>query len=113
MAGTLIVNDKSDWLPAGWLYDGVLEYLEGGVSASDPALAQFLRDARTDRGGYCDLRKLEGARFRLLTEAADRAYAAAVSKGGAAVKDQRFSAGYLKHFAALCALLQADPRSGH
>ena len=57
MAGTLEVTDELCWMPAGWVFDAVLEHIAAELHTQDPELAAQLLDARTAaNGGYLDLR---------------------------------------------------------
>lgn len=75
MAGTLEVTDELCWMPAGWVFDAVLERIARVLHPQDPELAAWLLAARTEAGGgYLDLRDLEGERWTRLCHAAECAY---------------------------------------
>ena len=75
MAGTLEVTEELCWMPAGWVFDTVLEHLAAELHAQAPALAARLLAARTEaNGGYLDLRDTDPDTLVLLVHAADRAY---------------------------------------
>ena len=60
MAGTLEVTEELCWMPAGWVFDTVLERMAAVLHTQEPALAARLRTARTEaNGGYLDLRDME------------------------------------------------------
>ena len=42
MAGTLEVTEELCWMPAGWVFDTVLEYLAAELYSQEPALAARL-----------------------------------------------------------------------
>jgi hypothetical protein len=75
MAGTLEVTEELCWMPAGWVFDTVLERMAAELHSQEPALAARLRAARTEaNGGYLDLRDTDPDTLVLLVHAADRAY---------------------------------------
>jgi len=111
MSGTLEINDNATWMPAGWIFDRVLELLAEEVESADPALSRRLLDARTEVTGYGDLRQLERSQFLLITEAAQRAYERAEKAGPTPFRDPAFYPGFLRHFRALTELLRMDSRA--
>jgi hypothetical protein len=66
---------------------------------------------RTDSSGYLDLRGLDGAQFRALLEAAERAHGRVIAEGSQAFHDPSFYPGFVKHFSELIALLRSGIRS--
>ena len=75
MAGTLEVTEELCWMPAGWVFDTVLERMAAELHPQEPALAARLLAARTEaNGGYLDLRDVDLETLVLLVHAADRAY---------------------------------------
>jgi hypothetical protein len=75
MAGTLEVTEELCWMPAGWVFDTVLERMAAMLHTQEPALAARLRAARTEaNGGYLDLRDMELETWALLLHVADSAY---------------------------------------
>jgi len=75
MAGTLEVTEELCWMPAGWVFDTVLERMAAELHSQEPALAARLRAARTEaNGGYLDLQDTDPDTLVLLVHAADRAY---------------------------------------
>jgi hypothetical protein len=75
MAGTLEVTEELCWMPAGWVFDTVLEHLAAELHSQAPALAARLLAARTEvNGGYLDLRDSDPDAFVLLVHAAESAY---------------------------------------
>ena len=99
-------------MPAGWAFDRVLELTAGELEGKDAALADALLKARTEvTGGYCDLRKLETEKFRLLVEGVERALARVEGSGPTAFHNPSFYPGFLARFRDLKALLSADPRA--
>jgi hypothetical protein len=75
MAGTLEVTEELCWMPAGWVFDTVLERMAAVLHPQAPALAARLLAARTEaNGGYLDLRDIDLETLLLLVHAADSAY---------------------------------------
>jgi hypothetical protein len=75
MAGTLEVTEELCWMPAGWVFDTVLERMAAVLHPQEPALAERLLAARTEaNGGYLDLRDIDLEILILLVNAADSAY---------------------------------------
>ena len=111
MSGTLEINEKATWMPAGWIFDRVLELLAEELKSADRALATALLDSRTEVTGYCDLRQLERTKFRLIAEATERAYARFEATGPTAFHDPAFYSGCLKHFRTLRDMLKRDARA--
>src|SRR2546428_604460 len=75
MAGTLEVTDELCWMPAGWVFDTVLERMAAELHSQAPGLAARLLAARTEaNGGYLDLRDTDPDTLVLLVHAADSAY---------------------------------------
>src|SRR5436189_2876300 len=99
MSGTLIVRDNAVWMPAGWVFDNVLELVASELQAENSSLSKALLDARTDvRGGYLDLRMLDANQFRSLVRAAGRAYERVIEEGAKAFYDPSFYEGFVKRF---------------
>jgi hypothetical protein len=111
MAGTLRINDNAVWMPAGWIYDGILDLIAAQVANEDPALAETLRKARTEATGYHNLRTLDKDSFLLLLRGTERAYAKALSQGAQAFHDRSMYPSFIKHFDTLRGSLKADPRA--
>lgn len=105
MSGTLYINDEAVWMPAGWVFDGVLELIAAELEQQDVALAAALRAARTETGGFCDLRGLDAGQSHLVAQAAARAYDRLVAEGPAAFRDPTFYQGFIARFGELNALL--------
>ena len=112
MAGTLEINERYCWMPAGWLFDHALEAIAARVGLTDSALGEELRHFRTESGGYGDLKGLDGQRFQLFREAVQAARDAAFEDGPAAFAKPEFFPGYLGQLDALLQGLRTDPRSG-
>lgn len=97
-------------MPAGWVYDNVLELVAEKLKDNDPELGTLLRQGQTATLGHCDLRNLDRNQFGNLTEAAEAAYAEVAKRGPKAFANPSYYAGFLKQFRGLLSLLRADPR---
>jgi hypothetical protein len=110
MAGTIVINDHTDWLPTGWVYDNVLEAVATELRQHDPALADDCLSARTTVSQGCfDLRNLEAESYRRFLSAAEQALASIQSAGPAVVTLRDFYPGYVAQFQKFCELLHSDP----
>jgi len=112
MAGTLEVTEELCWMPAGWVFDTVLERMAAVLHPQAPALAARLLAARTEaNGGYLDLRDIDLETLVLLLHAADSAYGCI--KGGRTQGDAApaFSEGLLTQLQQLRDLLQAGQKA--
>jgi len=111
MAGTLIINPSADWLPAGWLFDEVLESIASEVASTQLDLARSLRAARTDAGsGYIDMTGWSAARMAAVVDAATSHLSHTESAGSQAFHDPEFFPGYLAQVDDLISKLRRDPR---
>jgi hypothetical protein len=111
MAGTLRINDTAVWMPAGWIYDGVLEAIATELASDDRSLSAELRKALTGARGYYDLRTLDRTRFLMLVNAAERVFARTVLQGPQSFADPAFYPGFVRHFENLRGFLKADVRA--
>ena len=112
MAGTLEVTDELCWMPAGWVFDTVLERIATVLHTQEPALAARLRAARTEaNGGYLDLRAMDLETLVLLLSAADNAYSRLTWEGAQGGAAPEFSEGLLTQFHQLRAMLQAGRKA--
>ena len=112
MAGTLEVTEELCWMPAGWVFDTVLERMAAELHSQKPALAARLLAARTEaNGGYLDLRDTDPDTLELLVHAAERAYGRI--KGERAQRDAApaFTEGLLTQLQQLRDLLQAGQKA--
>lgn len=99
MAGTLEVTDELCWMPAGWVFDSVLERLASELCTQAPELADQLLAARTEaNGGYLDLRNRDQNTFDLLLKAADIAYSRLKQEGKERSATPEFHEGLLDQF---------------
>lgn len=112
MAGTIVINDHADWLPAGWVYDNVLDAIACELREYDAALAdEFLAARTTVSQGYLDLRNLDSDSYRQLLLAAERTLQAIRSAGPDTLALPDSYLGYLAQFETFCDLLVRDPRA--
>jgi hypothetical protein len=107
MAGTLEVTEDLCWMPAGWVFDNVLERIAEVLYPQDSTLAELLLASRTDaNGGYLDLRDVNLETLSLLLETADIAYDCLARAGVQECASQEFYAGLLTQFQTLCDMLR-------
>ena len=112
MAGTLEVTEKLCWMPAGWVFDTVLERMAAVLNRQEPELAQRLLTARTEaNGGYLNLRDIEAATFVLLLNAADSAYKDIKEEGAQGFTAPEFYEGLLQQFQQLRDMLHAGSKA--
>jgi hypothetical protein len=108
MAGTLVLADDLCWMPAGWVYDQVLERVAGGLQAANPELAGALLRATTEaNGGYLDLRAAPATTLAALVRAVDEALLQVEKHGSGAFERPEFYPGFVRQFQALANLLRA------
>ena len=108
MAGTLEVTEELCWMPAGWVFDTVLERMAAVLHPQEPALAARLLAARTEaNGGYLDLRDSELETLVLLVHAADSAYGRLTGEGARGGAVPGFSEGLRTQLHQLRDMLQA------
>lgn len=115
MSGTLVIDENVAWMPAGWVYNGVLEGIAQALDERYAGLRQFLLEAQTEYRGYCDIQSLTADDFNIVLEAAGRAYLKAAEEGPDGFQDPKWYGPFIKHFGALIEMLRADPRAraGH
>jgi hypothetical protein len=107
MAGTLEVTEDLCWMPAGWVFDNVLERIAEVLYPQDAALAELLLASRTDaNGGYLDLRDMNLETLGLLLETANIAYGCLARAGVQECASPEFYAGLLTQFQELCDMLR-------
>lgn len=112
MAGTLEVTEELCWMPAGWVFDAVLERMATVLHEHEPALAERLLAARTEaNGGYLDLRDMELETLVVLLNAADDAYSRIKREGAQEFAMSDFYEGLLKQFQQLCDMLHAGRKT--
>lgn len=110
MSGMLEISEKVAWMPAGWVFDGVVELIAAELKPENPSLAAALLQARTDATGYCDIRTLDTTQFRSLLEAVEHTYVRLLEEKTSAFRRTKFHAGFIKQFQELKALLSMDAR---
>jgi hypothetical protein len=102
MAGTLEIRDDLCWMPAGWVFDNLLER----AAQAEPELKEALLGALTEGGaGYLDMRGWSPTRVRRLKSAV-RQVRDEVERGGAgAFANPQFFPGFLRQVDELLDLL--------
>ncbi len=106
MAGTLEVTDDLCWMPAGWVFDHVLELMAAVLQAQSPVLAELLLAARTDaNGGYLDVRDWNVDQLETLLDAAHTACGHITRTGAQSFAPPEFHQGFLQQFHQLCDML--------
>jgi hypothetical protein len=99
-------------MPAGWVFENVLELVAAKLGVDDPSLGETFLEARTHVGiGYLDLSELDEGQFRLVIEAAETAYEQVVQEGPGAFHDPSFYPAFAERFSEWKALLRSDRRS--
>lgn len=112
MAGTLEVTDDLCWMPAGWVFDTVLERLASELHTPASELAAQLLAARTEaNGGYLDLRASDRGTLDLLLNAADTAYGRLTQEGAKGFRTPEFYQGLLDQFQEFRDMLHASQHS--
>ena len=112
MAGTLEVTEELCWMPAGWVFDTVLEHMAAELHPQEPALAARLLAARTEaNGGYLDLRDVDLKTLVRLVHAAESAYSRIKGERAQGDAAPAFSEGLLTQLQQLRDLLQAGQKA--
>ena len=112
MAGTLEVTEELCWMPAGWVFDTVLERLAVELRSQNAELAEQLLAARTEaNGGYLDLRDMDRETLGLLVKAADIAYGRIKQEGAQGVTAPEFYEGLLQQVQQFRDMLRAGHHS--
>jgi hypothetical protein len=107
MAGTLEVTEDLCWMPAGWVFDNVLERIADVLYPQDSTLAELLLASRTEaNGGYLDLRNVNLETLSLLLETANIAYGCLARAGVQEDASPEFYTGLLTQFQDLCNMLR-------
>jgi hypothetical protein len=106
MAGTLDISENCCWMPAGWIYDNVLEQIASFIANEDNALANSLLAARTAGGtGYLDLRCCSRRELETIVRGAQNCLDSTRKQGGKAFYDSRFYPGFINQLESLLAML--------
>jgi hypothetical protein len=107
MAGTLEITDEYCWMPAGWLFDNVLDRIAAEVESQSSATAEKLHNARTDvSGGYLDLRSAPTPELELITKSAETALMAVEKAGADSFYDPSSYPGFIQQFQSLNQMLR-------
>ncbi len=111
MSGTLELSDELCWMPAGWVYDNVLECLAEELRTEQPSVSRALLQARTyENGGYLDLRSARTDEILALQHAAEKGYARLESEGASSFSLPEFYDGFVSQFLTLREMLQGRLR---
>jgi hypothetical protein len=112
MAGTLEVTEELCWMPAGWVFDTVLEHMAAELHPQEPALAARLLAARTEaNGGYLDLRDVDLKTLVRLVHAAESAYSRIKGEWAQGDTAPAFAEGLLTQLQQLRDMLQAGQKA--
>jgi hypothetical protein len=110
MAGTLQVNDRTAWKPAGWIYNNILERIALRLEADDADLANTVFDSLGPMPGYLDLCLEPADRVQLFLRAAEEVCRRAEDAGASAFPDHGFFEPFIGELHHLLQSLHADPR---
>ena len=112
MAGTLEVTEELCWMPAGWVFDTVLEHMAAELHPQEPMLAARLLAARTEaNGGYLDLRDMDLETWALLLHAAESAYGRLKGEEAQGCAAPAFAEGLLTQLQQLRDILHAGQKA--
>jgi hypothetical protein len=99
-------------MPAGWVFDTVLECMATVLHPQEPALADRLLAARTEaNGGYLDLRDSDLETLVLLLHTAESAYSRLKREGAQGGANPAFAEGLLTQLQQLRDLLHAEHKA--
>ncbi len=112
MAGTLQVNERAAWTPAGWIFNNVLERVAARIENDDAVLAEKVLDALGPSPGHLDLCASPADRLQLIARATEEVRRRAADAGSQAFHDVAFYEPYMAELQTLLQLLNADPRCG-
>jgi hypothetical protein len=107
------IRDDVNWMPAGWVFDSVLERIATELEKIDHNLSTTLLDAMADNHGigYCDLSSLDSEQFCTLIKAMEYAYEKSIVEGSDCFYKPEYYPPFISVFGELKALLLSDPRS--
>ena len=97
-------------MPAGWIYDNVLEAMASKLSDT-PELASLLLENLSDRSTFLDLHQIRPGLFRKLLRAAEEVLAETKNVGLYSFTQPEFFPAYEGKLKQLVELLRADPRT--
>jgi hypothetical protein len=112
MAGTLQVNERSAWTPAGWIFNNVLERVALRVEGEDPSLAETVLAALGPNPGHLDLCFAPPDRLQAITRATEEVCRKVEASGPSVFPDATFFGPYLEELHQLLRVLRSDPRWG-
>jgi hypothetical protein len=112
MAGSLMISEDAAWLPAGWVFDHVLDAVALKLQGSAPELALVLAGYRAsavdDGSGELDLRGWGCGELGALVRAVDAVHAGFRAAGPNGAYDRRFYAGLMSQVSELRAMLHSE-----
>ncbi len=99
MSGSRELPDELCWMPAGWVYDDVLDRLAQELETELPAISHMLLQAKPEtNGGYLDLIHISVDELLALERAAERAYERLEMDGPSCFSVPSFYAGLASQF---------------
>jgi hypothetical protein len=112
MAGTLQVNERSAWTPAGWIFNNVLERVALRIEPDDEDFATSVFDALGPMPGHLDLCNTPASQIQLLARATRDVCRRAEEAGPSAFPEGIFFDSFISELRRLQQLLNSDPRAG-
>lgn len=109
MSATLQINTDTYWMPAGWIYDNVLESMASKLSDT-PELASLMLESLSDKSTFLDLHQMTPKLFQRLLRAAEDVLAETRSGSCTFTRPEYFPA-YESKLKQLVDLLRSDPRT--
>jgi hypothetical protein len=98
-------------MPAGWVFDLVLETLAEDLERGQPDLARKLRNAKTDVSvGFLDLAGLDATTLSTLHQAVERTHDTFQRRGASSFHNPAFFPGFMAKLEELQRLVASDPR---
>jgi hypothetical protein len=109
MAGTLVINEGTCWLPAGWVYDSVLEDAGARLAGTSADLAERVLSATTSASiGYLEVGSWTREDLEAFAVAVRQGLDRVVRGGESSFHDPRFFDGYVRKVTELVAMLDAE-----
>lgn len=112
MAGTLQVNERAVWTPAGWIFNNVLERVALRLEVDDVKLSENVLDALGPSPGHLDLCAMPADRLQSFASAVEEVRQRAAATGPKAFHDVAFFEPFMGELQSLQQILNADPRIG-
>jgi hypothetical protein len=112
MSGIMKIRDDAKWMPAGWVFDRVVERIATELENTNRDLSITLLDTMTTNGmGYCDISSLNSEEFLVVVEAIKRAYEKSKVEGAQSFYNPQYYPPFLSAFGELKDLILSDRRS--